>query len=84
MGAASGEVMKWNGTAWVASAENPGSAVVDTDTNDGLTDFDPAAGYDVNVDNATIELNADGLRVKNGGITTAQNGPDGSGQRTGP
>jgi hypothetical protein len=49
-----------------------GGAVVDTDANDGLTDFNSTSGYDVNVDNVTIEIIGDDLRVKNGGITAAK------------
>ncbi|WP_422083886.1 hypothetical protein [Ulvibacterium sp.] len=75
MGAADGQVLKWDNatTTWVPAADaTGGAAVTDTDANDGLSDFDSANGYDVNVDGATLELAGDNVQVALLGIGNAQ------------
>ncbi len=74
MGAANGEVLKWNGTTWAPDIDNAGTgSTVDTDTDDGLSDFNPTTGYDVQVDDSTIEISAtDQLQVKDAGITATK------------
>lgn len=62
----------WDGTAWVDVSGDlrsviGGSGLTATYTPDG-----DEVTLDVNVDNATIEINADTLRVKDLGITTAK------------
>ncbi|NAS14119.1 beta strand repeat-containing protein [Poritiphilus flavus] len=59
------------GTNWVA-AGGGGAPPTDTDTDDGLTDYSATVGYDINVDDTTIEINADALQVKDDGITSAK------------
>ena len=62
----------WDGSAWVDISGN----IKDIIAGDGLSRSIDAAGdvytLDVNVDNATIEINADTLRVKDLGIVTAK------------
>ena len=62
----------WDGTAWVDISGN----IKDIIAGSGLSRSIDAAGdvytLDVNVDNATIEINADTLRVKDLGIVTAK------------
>ncbi|TMM56133.1 hypothetical protein FEE95_16020 [Maribacter algarum] len=48
------------GVQWVT----PTGAVSDTDINDGLSDYGTTVGYNVNVDDSTIELMSDQLRIK--------------------
>jgi hypothetical protein len=60
----------WDGTEWVDMSGDirdviGGSGLTASTTNDVIT-------LDVNVDNATIEINADTLRVKDLGISTAK------------
>jgi hypothetical protein len=60
----------WDGTQWVDMSGDiqdviGGSGLTATTLNDVVT-------LDVNVDNATIEINADTVRVKDLGITTAK------------
>lgn len=60
----------WDGTQWVDMSGDirdviGGAGLTATTVNDVVT-------LDVNVDNATIEINADTLRVKDLGITTAK------------
>lgn len=62
----------WDGTAWVDVSGDlrsviGGSGLTATYTADG-----DEVTLDVNVDNATIEINSDTLRVKDLGITTAK------------
>jgi len=62
----------WDGTAWVDVSGDlrsviGGSGLTATYTPDG-----DEVTLDVNVDNATIEINSDTLRVKDLGITTAK------------
>ncbi|MEB8330796.1 hypothetical protein OO009_15670, partial [Flavobacteriaceae bacterium KMM 6897] len=72
MGAANDQILKWNGTAWAPATDNTGSAVADTDANDGLTDFNAATGYNINVDDTTIEIFADALQIKDNAITSSK------------
>ncbi len=55
-----------------------GSSVVDNEGDDGLSNFDGANGYDINVDDTTIEIDTDALRVKgsanNGEVLTTVGG----------
>lgn len=60
----------WDGTQWIDMSGDirdviGGAGLTATTVNDVVT-------LDVNVDNATIEINADTLRVKDLGITTAK------------
>ncbi len=60
----------WDGTQWIDMSGDirdviGGAGLTATTVNDVVT-------LDVNVDNATIEINADSLRVKDLGITTAK------------
>ena len=60
----------WDGSSWVDMSGDirdviGGAGLTATTVNDVVT-------LDVNVDNATIEINADTLRVKDLGITTAK------------
>ncbi len=57
-----GEVLTSTGTG--VQWSNGGGATTDTDGNDGLSDFTAGSGYNINVDDTTIELNADALRIK--------------------
>jgi hypothetical protein len=50
-----------NPVKWIA---NGGTTPTDTDANDGLSTYVAATGYNINVDNTTIEINADALRIK--------------------
>ncbi|WP_343487730.1 hypothetical protein [Allomuricauda sp. d1] len=76
MGAADGQVLKWNATttAWEPAADDDGgTGFTDTEGDDGLSDFDPAAGYDVNVDGTTIAINAtDQLELADDAVTSAK------------
>ncbi|AZQ57470.1 hypothetical protein EJ994_01095 [Maribacter sp. MJ134] len=73
-----GQILSSTGgqTDWI----NPptGSSVVDNEADDGLSNFDGANGYDINVDDATIEIDTDALRVKgsanNGEVLTTVGG----------
>jgi hypothetical protein len=60
----------WDGTEWIDMSGDirdviGGAGLAASTTNDVIT-------LDINVDNATIEINADTLRVKDLGITTAK------------
>lgn len=64
------KIYYWDGTAWIDISGDirdvlGGNALTATNTNGEVT-------LDVNVDNVTIEINADSLRVKDLGITTAK------------
>lgn len=60
----------WDGTAWIDISGD----IRDVIGGSGLTasNVSGAVTLDVNVDNATIEINADSLRVKDLGISTAK------------
>ncbi len=83
MGAtANGQIIKWDATntTWVIGEDETGvPPVVDSDANDGLSTYNTTTGYNVNVDNTTIEITADTLQVKDKGIATIkiQEGTDG-------
>ncbi|WP_461445221.1 hypothetical protein [Maribacter sp.] len=67
----SGQILKWNGTVWAPGTDNTsGTSVTDSDANDGLTNFGATTGYNINVDDTTIELVSDALQVKDDGITS--------------
>ena len=59
------------GTAWV-NAPSSGTAVSDTDANDGLSDFGATTGYDINVDGTTIGLVGDELQLLDNAVTSAK------------
>ncbi|MFS4416302.1 hypothetical protein [Maribacter sp. 2307ULW6-5] len=75
-GNAPDQVLKWDevlGEWTLAVDATGGGAVVDLDPDDGLSDFDPVAGYDVQVDGTTIEINpTDQLQLRDGAITAAK------------
>lgn len=65
MGATSGQVLKWNGSAWAPDTDNDTATTYTA--GDGLTLT--ANDFDVNVDTTTISLNgSDQLQVSDGGI----------------
>ena len=61
-----GDILKFDGTSWVFDVD----ANTTYTAGDGLTLT--ANDFEVNVDDATIEINTDVLRVKDKGITTAK------------
>ncbi|ASV31215.1 hypothetical protein CJ263_13880 [Maribacter cobaltidurans] len=77
-GTAEDQILKWNNTSgtWELDTDVAGSAVTDTDTNDGLSDFNATTGYDLKVDGTTIELNADVLRINDNGVDATKINPD--------
>lgn len=60
----------WDGTAWVDMSGD----IRDVVGGNGLTagTSNGIVTLDINVDNSTVELSGDALRVKDGGITTAK------------
>ncbi len=60
----------------IASSGGTGTAVTDTDTNDGLSDFNAASGYDINIDGVTLNIDTDALEVADDGITADKLGND--------
>ncbi|WP_027067943.1 beta strand repeat-containing protein [Maribacter sp. Hel_I_7] len=75
-----GQILKWNQTssAWELGTDVTGSAVTDIDTDDALTDFNATTGYSVKVDDTTIEIAGDALRVKENAIGLDQLNPMGA------
>ena len=72
-GTAVDQILKWDGTNWVLDVDNAGGAApTDTDANDGLSDFDPATGYNVNVDGTTVNIDGDAIEVADDGIGVDQ------------
>ncbi|WP_299436393.1 hypothetical protein [uncultured Maribacter sp.] len=69
-----GEILKWNNltTSWELGTDETGTSITDAEVNDGLSDFSPTTGYNINVDDTTIEIVTDNLQVKDNGITTAK------------
>ncbi|WP_396633650.1 beta strand repeat-containing protein [Maribacter sp. R86514] len=65
-GTAANQILKWNNTTsiWELGTDATGSAVVDAEVNDGLTDFNTSTGYSIKVDDSTIEIVGDNLQVK--------------------
>ncbi|MEP2058070.1 MAG: hypothetical protein ABJJ05_09710, partial [Maribacter litoralis] len=65
-GTAANQILKWNNTTsiWELGTDATGAAVVDAEVNDGLTDFNTSTGYSIKVDDTTIEIVGDNLRVK--------------------
>ena len=69
-GASDEQVLKWDADlngglgAWTTAADATGTTITDADVNDGLTTFSATTGYSVNVDDTTIELSGDALRIK--------------------
>ncbi|MEP0303673.1 MAG: hypothetical protein ABJD98_11125, partial [Maribacter dokdonensis] len=61
-----GQILKWNqdNTQWELGTDANGSAVIDGDNDDALTDFNATTGYNINVDDTTIEIVGDALQVK--------------------
>ncbi|MEO9505099.1 MAG: hypothetical protein ABJO28_06940 [Maribacter dokdonensis] len=61
-----GQILKWNqdNTQWELGTDATGSAVIDGDNDDALTDFNATTGYNINVDDTTIEIVGDALQVK--------------------
>ncbi len=75
-----GQVLKWNqdNTQWELGTDANGSAVVDGDNDDALTDFNATTGYNINVDDTTIEIVGDALQVKEDAIGLDQLNPMGA------
>ncbi|MEP2279281.1 MAG: hypothetical protein ABJI11_07605, partial [Maribacter sp.] len=75
-----GQVLKWNqdNTEWELGTDATGSAVTDIDTNDALTDFNATTGYNIKVDDTTIEILGDALQVKEDAIGLDQLNPMGA------
>lgn len=68
-----GQVLASGGAGNPLQWVNAGSAsVTDTDANDGLSDYSGTTGYNINVDDSTIEVASDDLQLKDGGITAAK------------
>ncbi len=67
-----GQVLSSTGTGVQWVAPSGGTSVTDTDANDGLTDFNATTGYNVNVDDTSIEIVSDALQIKNEGVTLAK------------
>ena len=63
------------GTVWAPAPGGTNSTITDTDTNDGLSDFDAATGYNILVDDVTIEISpTDELQIKDGGVIGGADG----------
>ena len=86
-GATNGQVIKWDETlnaglgAWTVAndiANGTGANVTDTDTNDGLSDYSNTLGYNIIVDDNTIEIVGDALQVKEKAIGLVQLNPMGA------
>ncbi|WP_282075910.1 beta strand repeat-containing protein [Maribacter aquivivus] len=75
-----GQVLKWNqdNTEWELGTDATGSAVTDIDTDDALTDFNATTGYNIKVDDTTIEILGDALQVKEDAIGLDQLNPMGA------
>ncbi|MGJ8714715.1 MAG: beta strand repeat-containing protein [Maribacter stanieri] len=86
-GATNGQVIKWDETlnaglgAWAVAndiANGTGANVTDTDINDGLSDYSNTLGYNIIVDDNTIEIVGDALQVKEDAIGLIQLNPMGA------
>ncbi|SIR38549.1 hypothetical protein [Maribacter ulvicola] len=72
-GATNGQVIKWDETlnagqgAWTV-ANDTGANITDSDINDGLSNHSSTLGYNIIVDNNTIEIEDDALQVKENAI----------------
>ncbi|MEP2056194.1 MAG: hypothetical protein ABJJ05_00220, partial [Maribacter litoralis] len=86
-GATDGQVIKWDETlngglgAWAVAndiANGTGTNVTDTDANDGLSNYSNTLGYNVIVDDTTIEIVGDALRIKEDAIGLDQLNPMGA------
>ena len=72
-GTAVDQILKWNGANWALATDLMGGTTpTDTDANDGLSDFDPATGYNVNVDGTTVNIDGDAIEVADDGIGVDQ------------
>ena len=72
-GTANDQILKWDGDSWeLDTDETGGTNPTDNDANDGLSEFSATTGYNLNVDDTTIELVADNLQVKDDGISAAK------------
>ncbi|MEX0274817.1 MAG: hypothetical protein AB3N16_10605 [Flavobacteriaceae bacterium] len=76
-----GQILKWDqdNTTWTIGTDiSGGTGFTDTNADDDGLAYDATAGYDVNVDDTTIEIDTDQLQLKDGGIGLAHLGAMGA------
>ena len=67
-----GFIKYYNGTSWLILAASAGGSIVSVSAGDGLSGGGSSGTVtlDVNVDNATLEISSDVVRIKDSGVTT--------------
>jgi len=63
-----GQVLTSTGTG-VQWTNKGGNSITDNENDDGLNEFDSTTGYDINVDDTTIEISGDALQIKEDGVS---------------